>query len=366
MVALEDGQLRYVTESNTMIERNGTATKVSPPPTPAEIAKLQQQIATLTAQIADLRPSGDFGGHTGPVQKPPPGLSGLVRQLGQLKAQLAAMQQPRDLIRAAIASSSLPVIVRPCGMQDGQTYVDGGIRTLAPIQAAIDAGASNVYVVAASSTKFDRKSISDITTGTALPLLGIALRVGEQILPDEVGHRDLFPSNGWPVPVVVIQPEPNIDDIHDGLTIEPGLIRIRMAHGYMRAYDTLRAYQQHGAQFYLSNTARNSQLGKTTEITALRKAIWDLEFPANGKAFNMPANQLPPAPYTVTNLPAPDAAAHAKVKQMKQQLKDLVAARIAYYANPAKDITGNDSLPADHNDWVVNWEKHSFTPIIPL
>jgi predicted acylesterase/phospholipase RssA len=95
----------------------------------------------------------------------------LMRQLGQLKAQLAAMLQPKDLIRAAIAASSLPVIVRPCGMQDGQTYVDGGIRTLAPIQAAIDAGASNVYVVAASSTKFDRKSISDITTGTALPLL---------------------------------------------------------------------------------------------------------------------------------------------------------------------------------------------------
>ena len=186
------------------------------------------------------------------------------------------MLQPRDLLRAAIASSSLPVIVRPCGMQDGQTYVDGGIRTLAPIQAAIDCGASNVYVVAASIPKFDRKSISYITTGTALPLLGIALRVGEQILPDEVGHRDLFPSNGWPVPVVVIQPEPNIDDIHDGLTIEPGLIRIRMAHGYMRAYDTLRAYQQHGAPFYLSNTARNSQLGKTTEITGCvrRSGTW--------------------------------------------------------------------------------------------
>ena len=109
-----------------------------------------------------------------------------------------------DLIRAAIASSSLPVIVRPCYMQDGQTYVDGGIRTLAPVQAAIDAGASSVYVVAASSTKMDPKPLSDIISGTALPLLGIALRVGEQILPDEVGRRDLFPSNGWPVPVVVI------------------------------------------------------------------------------------------------------------------------------------------------------------------
>jgi hypothetical protein len=48
-------------------------------------------------------------------------------------------------------------------------------------------------------------------------------------------------------------------------------------------------------------------------------------------------NQLPPAPYTVTNLATPDAAAPANVKQMKQQLKDLVAARTAYYADPAKE-----------------------------
>ena len=80
----------------------------------------------------------------------------------------------------------------------------------------------------------------------------------------------------------------------------------------------------------------------------------------------MPANQLPPAPYTVTDLPKPDAAAHDKVRQMKQQLKSLLAERIAYYADPKKDVTGNNSLPADHNDWVANWEKHSFTPTIPL
>jgi NTE family protein len=366
MVALEDGQLRYVTETNTMIERDGAVTKVPPPPTPAEIARLKQQRADLATQIADLEPTVPMGGHDGPIQKPNPALGALKRKLALLDAQLARMAVPMDLIRAAIASSSLPVIVRPCYMQDGQTYVDGGIRTLAPVQAAIDAGASSVYVVAAGSTKMDPKPLSDIISGTALPLLGIALRVGEQILPDEVGRRDLFPSNGWPVPVVVIQPEPELDDIHDGLTIEPGLIRIRMAHGFMRAYDTIRAFQQHGPAFYLANTRRNSLLGKTTEVTALRKSIWDLEFAANGKAFNMPANQLPPAHYTVTDLPKPDAAAHDKVRQMKQQLKSLLAERIAYYADPQKDVTGNDSLPADHNDWVANWEKHSFTPTISL
>jgi hypothetical protein len=163
-----------------------------------------------------------------------------------------------------------------------------------------------------------------------------------------------------------MQPEQDLEDIHDGLTIEPGLVRIRMAHGYMRAYDTLRAWQQHGPNFYLANVRRNSDLGKTTQITALRKAIWDLEFAALGKAFRMPESQLPPAPYTVTDLPKPDAAAHALVKLMKQQLKALVDARIAFYADPKKDLSGTDSVPADHNAWVTEWEKHSFTPSIPL
>ena len=132
-----------------------------------------------------------------------------MQQLAQVNAKLVAESIPYGLIRAAIASSSLPVICRSTTMRDGRTYVDGGIRSLAPIQAANDAGASNVYAIAAGSTP------------------------------------GLFPDNPWPVPVVVIQPDPTLDDIHDGLTIEAGLM----------------------------------------DIIKLRKQIWDLEFPANGKEF---------------------------------------------------------------------------------
>ena len=110
-------------------------------------------------------------------------------------------------------------------------------------------------------------------------MLGIALRVGEAILPDEVSRRDSSPDNPWPVPVVVIQPDPTLDDIHDGLTIEPGLIRIRMAYGYMRAYDTLRAAEKFIPSFQLYATKENSIKGKTMDIIKLRKQIWDLRIP---------------------------------------------------------------------------------------
>ncbi|HUI18062.1 MAG TPA: patatin-like phospholipase family protein [Alphaproteobacteria bacterium] len=364
MVALEDGALRYVNENNVMIERDGTTTKVPPPLTAAQLAQLKGQLAEANAKAATLAPSQP--GDPGPFQKPRPGLAAAKQQAAQLQAQLDWQELPKDLIRAAIASSSLPVICRPTEMQDLRTYVDGGIRTLAPIQAAIDAGASQVYVVAAGSTKFDASTLAQIGSSTPLPLLGIALRVGEQILPDEVGRRDLFPDNPYPVPVMVIQPDPSLDDIHDGLTIEPGLIRIRMAYGFMRAYDTFVAFQKFNSSAYQSAAEQNSIAGKTEEIIQLRKQIWDLEFPANGKAFELPTSALPPAPYTVKNIGAPDANAHAQVKTLKAKLKTLLDARIAHYTDAANNINGTESLPADFATWPTQWEKHSWAPVVPL
>jgi hypothetical protein len=270
------------------------------------------------------------------------------------------------LITAAIASSSLPLICRPTVMHDNQTYVDGGIRTLCPIQAAIDAGASRVYAVTAGSRKFDVASMAQIGSVIPLPFLGIALRVGEGILPDEVGRRDLFPDNPWPVPVMVIQPDPAIDDMHDGLTIEPGLIRINMAYGYMRAYDTTVAFEKFIPSFYQYAAEENSIKGKTTEIIQLRKAIWSAEFAANGKEFLMPTSALPPEPYQVKNIGAPSTQAHAQVKALKAQLKTLIEARIAYYTNARMNINGAESLPADYATWWSAWERHSWTPTIPL
>jgi hypothetical protein len=364
MVALEDGALRYVNENSTLVERNGTVTPVPPRPTSAEIAQLKDQIAKLQEQIADMQPSG--GKDSGGFQKPKPGIAGKIRQLQGLQTKLNWDSIRMDLIRAAIASSSLPVICRPTMMQDGRTYVDGGIRALAPVQAAVDAGASTVYVVAAGSTKFDSQTMDEITGSTPLPLLGIALRVGEAILPDEVGRRDLFPTNAYPVPVMVIQPDPNLDDLHDGLTLEPGLIRIRMAYGFMRSYDTLMAFQKHGKTFYLTNTALNSQRGHTMQIIQLRKQIWDLEYPANGKQFVLPTSSLPPAYYTIKNLPARDNNAHAQAKALKQQLAGLIQQRIAFYTDAANKIDGTASLPSDYATWSTQWEKHSWTPAVPL
>jgi NTE family protein len=81
MVALEDGALRYVSETNTMLERNGAVTAIPPGPTAAELAKYEAQAAQLQADINTLMPSGGGGL---PFQKPGPGLSSKRQQLALL------------------------------------------------------------------------------------------------------------------------------------------------------------------------------------------------------------------------------------------------------------------------------------------
>jgi hypothetical protein len=75
---------------------------------------------------------------------------------------------------------------------------------------------------------------------------------------------------------------------------------------------------------------------------------------------------LPPAPYTVQHLPAPDQSAHNEVRAMKLQLEALLAERVAYYTDAKTHINGAESLPADFNDWPTAWERHGWTPTIRL
>jgi hypothetical protein len=48
-----------------------------------------------------------------------------------------------DLVKAVIASSSIPVVFPPVKLLD-EWYVDGGVRDILPIQAAIDLGADQL------------------------------------------------------------------------------------------------------------------------------------------------------------------------------------------------------------------------------
>ena len=156
--------------------------------------------------------------------------SGEVRYVDE-RGRFIDDETPVDLLDAAIASSSIPAIFAP-QLLGTENFIDGGVRDVVPIQAALDAGADRVYAIVASrggvdpapKGSFDEKTIADI-----------ALRATMEIIPDQLQRFETNPPGlGWPKGVVFIQPD---FTVHDSMTVDPGLIRINRDFGYMRAAD---------------------------------------------------------------------------------------------------------------------------------
>lgn len=159
---------------------------------------------------------------------------------------------PVPLRDAVQASASVPIAYPPTALDEGFStpvvgpavqvkghYIDGGVRDNAPLRAADEAGASSIVVILPSPVAMNRV---DFSTG-ALP--GIAAR-GFETLFDETLQNDLAPFRGYNVPVQVIAPQ---IELYSMLTVDPGLIRINMDYGYMRAFDEMQPNDSLRAQF---------------------------------------------------------------------------------------------------------------------
>jgi hypothetical protein len=126
-------------------------------------------------------------------------------------------------------------------------------------------------------------------------------------------------------------------DLHDALVVDPGLIRIAMAYGYMRAADEVV-----GAG---ANLARVRQLAD--EITRLRLDTWRLEIRLHGRRDPTGVDSWSPLP---------NLALHADVQQRKRELQAMVEER--------RSLGGR--LPGDANGWSRDWEAHPWPPFMAL
>lgn len=312
-VALESGQLHYITGRGQVLHAGGG-----------------DHFYTV---LADER---DFAFGVGYVSEgtacyvfptPTPDTIPLYRLLS------TASRQTVDPLAGVLASAAIPATFPAVPLLD-ENYVDGGVREILPIKAAIEAGATQIYAVAAGAeiTPSD-KSFSGAN------LIDVGLRAVEQIMTDETIRNEISPPGGWGVPIVSIRPTVTV---HDILTIEPGRISIAMAYGYMRAFD---AVEFPGDQ---------SVWRSSDEITLLRTEIWQLEFYANGKR---------DAPLKGKLRPTPDPDALRLVRQKKRELKKLVDDRRALVSRK-RGGDHHDSVPGNVQNWWRQWERHNWDPFI--
>lgn len=333
-VNLETGRLRYVTETGLLVEEDHiTPVQTVQADTP-EISDLRRQIAELESEVADAQAdlsAAAPGAKTGLAQR----IRNLRRQINLLYAQLRQAEQNAgttplkvSLGGGAIASASIGVVFPPTKLGDGH-YVDGGHRDILPLQAAVDLQADTIFAVLASPVELDPPTLERPgpvpETYAQRTILDIALRSLISIPLDEILHNEIRPPANWNGTYRLVAPTLAL---HSMLTIDPGLIRINMDYGYMRAADTLDGFERQ------SEVAR-----QVDQITLLRAQIWRKECELFGKP-------IPTAPGEDPQVPHPEQ--YSQIRDLASTVVGLVEQR----------RSAGRALPTRSASWGKTWEAH--------
>ncbi|WP_420174320.1 patatin-like phospholipase family protein [Luteococcus sp. OSA5] len=158
-----------------------------------------------------------------------------------------------DISRGVLASCSIPTVFAPVPLDD-EHFVDGGVRENLPAEMAIGPlGCTTTWVVTSNAPGV-RPSDSYANKDMFAILMRSTEIQSDESERDEVAYAR---SAG----AIVIEPE---FDVHDALTIDPGLLRINRDYGWMRAAET-----------HLGATTAEQAL--TRSIITARRRSWELE-----------------------------------------------------------------------------------------
>ena len=327
-VCLETGELRYVTENGNVLERDNTTAVLR------RAADLAPECQVIADNIEGLR--SDRSGLQDDLGTAAPGEKGqIVLEIRALNNQIREQERALDtciarnprtpdplkvrLIDGILASASIPGIFRPVYISD-ETYVDGGIRDVLPLQVALDMGGDPVWAIQCSKAAVDQKP-----SFVASSLLEIVARSLTDLAISEIARDDIRSASASGRTIRIVQPTV---DLHDATTIDPGLISIGMAYGYMRAADMWDNVPEGDRAWQLADG-----------ISLLRREIWRLECLANGQPVpTEPAAGIRPA----------DPSLDPEIQARKEQLRGLVAER--------RDL--GRRLPPDADRWSQTLERH--------
>jgi len=235
-----------------------------------------------------------------------------------------------DLIDGVLASGSMSGVFPP--VQLGQdNYTDGGIRDLVPIRVALDAGVDHVFAIYPSPGVI-RVNGSFDGRRSELPYLADLGSRCIDIMLDQNRRDEMSPGGVIGQLITSIQ---SSVEVHDGTTIDPGLISISMDYGYMRAFDVLEGGEQ-----------REELVGLSDEITQRRRDVWETEYWANG--IERLARPHARGVEQLVLVPSPDAL--LDVRQQKRVIFDLVQRRI--------QLKGAGAMPVGMERWWRQWERH--------
>jgi predicted acylesterase/phospholipase RssA len=245
-------------------------------------------------------------------------------------------------IDGAIASATMPCVF-PARRLGDHMCVDGGVKEVIPVQVAVnDLGCNQVFALRCSAKTETQPTDPGRNAAEILARSVLALTF------DEVGDDDVMPVRGWGDGVKVVEIRPGFD-LHDPMVIEPGLIRIAMDYGWMRAADMLDVKEEY----------RGYAMEMSDRITTLRALNWRLTHWAAGAKFLDPhrsftdfllANAVPNGDPELQLVPTPEAVDDVRANCLA--IRDALLQRT--YVNAP--------VPASRNNWFTQWEVTDTPP----
>ena len=344
MVGLESGRLRYVTESGAVIETNGAAVPDAGPiavacePLANAVTAAREQLTTIQSELQRAAP-GEKHTIASEVAQQRGAVADAEAALAECMRNSATRPLVVPLALGTLASASIPGVFHPVSL-GGETYVDGGVREILPLQAAVDLGADTVYAISASRPDLPAAPTSYGSAG----IFEIISRSLTEIVINEIAMTDfgVRPQAGRPLPQI-LNIHPDVD-IHGLTTIDPGLIQINRDYGFMRAADVIDQVDSGSRRYRIS-----------TDIAMHRVQTWTLE--------NTVAGQPDPLqPFTPSAPPRPDL--QAQVDTDKQALAGLLAERRALGGAMPAGIDAFSGRPEPH-PWLTSFNDARVVRVSP-
>ncbi|MHA2069774.1 MAG: patatin-like phospholipase family protein, partial [Candidatus Thorarchaeota archaeon] len=95
-------------------------------------------------------------------------------------------ENDEDVVLSVAASSAFPGFFKPIKI-DGEYWTDGGVKEVIPVRAAIEAGATQIDIIALSPSKNDRKIMRDVSKMNVVQGMPLIL----DVMSDEISDNDI-------------------------------------------------------------------------------------------------------------------------------------------------------------------------------
>lgn len=221
-----------------------------------------------------------------------------------------------DVAEGIRASCAIPGVFPPVPL-GRELYVDGGVRENLPVQVAIDhLGVTRCYAVVASPA-----GVTPRESFASADMFEIIMRSASGIMSDELQRDEIAFARQHGVTVI----SPTVD-VHDLVTIDPGLVAIAVDYGYLRAQDVITG-------------ASPERQALTDAIIRTRRRAWQVEEAAFAPSL-LEENEAVAA--------VRPSADPADVSAIKGELRELL------------ERVPDGELPADAERWWRGWERHTF------